>query len=289
MMSRGIGLIAALLAMTVALAACDGGTGSTSAQTQATDASTQNSSPTTTPTQSNASTSAAESTALPLPCDAATAANTPCSAAHSVTRLLAKNYSGPLFQIQRASDNATQNIYPYTWSTLPNGADRALIGSANASSANAFCNNTSCSITYIYDQIDLVAPLKGGAFGNVAGTLTLNQNGTESLTVPNGGTGSQATTTVPVLNGFATITLPGTAGTLTVQLQQPPTALTTQSPTLQVSIGNDLPALAGTPAKLSFVQLHGTQVPVLATLAGQAYRNRFGTVNQSIGDTEIAE
>ncbi|MEW6340596.1 MAG: arabinofuranosidase catalytic domain-containing protein [Pseudomonadota bacterium] len=289
MMSRGIGLIAALLAMTVALAACDGGTSSTSAGTQAIDASTQNSSPVTTPTQSTASTSAAESSQLPLPCDAAAAANTPCSAAHSVTRLLTKNYSGPLFQIQRASDNATQNIYPYTWGTLPNGADPALIGSANARSANAFCSNTSCSITYIYDQIDLVAPLKGGTFGNVTATLTLNQNGTESLSVPNGGTGSQATTTVPVLNGFATITLPGTAGTLTVQLQQPPTALTTQSPTLQVSIGNDLPALAGTPAKLSFVQLHGAQVPVLATLAGQAYRNRFGTVNQSIGDTEIAE
>ncbi|SDG19857.1 arabinofuranosidase catalytic domain-containing protein [Paraburkholderia phenazinium] len=288
MMSRGIGSIAALLAIIVALAACSGGTDSTSAQTQATDASNLSSSPTTAPTQSNTATSTAAATELPLPCDAAAAANTPCSAAHSVTRLLTKNYSGPLFQIQRASDNTTQNIYPYTWSTLPNGADRALIGSANVRSANTFCNNTSCSISYIYDQIDLVAPLKSGAFGNVTATLTLNPDGTESLTVPNGGAGSQ-TTTVPVLNGFATITLPGTAGTLTVQLQQPPTALTTQSPTLQVSIGNDLPALAGTPAKLSFVSLHDAQVPVLATLAGQAYRNRFGTVNQSIGDTEIAE
>jgi hypothetical protein len=55
------------------------------------------------------------------------------------------------------------------------------------------------------------------------------------------------------------------------------------------TIGNDLPALPGTPAKLGFVPLQGAQIPALGTLAGQAYRNRFGTVNQSIGDSDIAE
>src|SRR5579864_4166994 len=241
MMSRGIGLIAVVLAMTVGLAACNGDSSGTSAS-QATGVSNAISSPTNAAAQSNYSASAEETTAVPLPCDVAATANTPCSAAHSVTRVLTKNYRGPLFQVQRASDNATQDIYPYASSTLPNGADHTLIGSANVKSANAFCNNTTCSVTYIYDQIDLVAPLKGGAFGNVSATLTLNQDGTESLTVPNSGSGSQKTTTVPVLNGFATITLPGTGGALTVQLLQPPTALTTQSPTLQLSIGNDLPA-----------------------------------------------
>jgi invasion protein IalB len=287
MMSRGI---AVLLAMTVGLAACNGDSGGTSAS-QATGVSNASSSPTDAAAQSaqsNASATTEEATAIPLPCDAAATASTPCSAAHSVTRLLTRKYKGPLFRVQRVSDNATQDIYPYTSGNLPNGADHVLIGSTNVKSANTFCNNTSCSVTYIYDQIDLVAPLKGGAFGNVPATLTLNQDGTESLTVPNS-TGSQKTTTVPVINGFATITLPGTAGTLTVQLLQPPTALTTQSPTLQVSIGNDLPALSGTPAKLGFVPRQGDQIPALGTLAGQAYRNRFGTVNQSIGDSEIAE
>src|SRR5579864_9750211 len=243
MMSRGIGLIAVVLAMTVGLAACNGDSSGTSAS-QATGVSNSSTSPSPTndTAQSNDSAQAEQASASPLPCDVAATANTPCSAAHSVTRLLTKNYRGPLFQVQRASDNATQDIYPYTSSTLPNGADHTLIGSANVKSANAFCNNTTCSVTYIYDQIDLVAPLKGGAFGNVSATLTLNQDGTESLTVPNSGSGSQKTTTVPVLNGFATITLPGTGGALTVQLLQPPTALTTQSPTLQLSIGNDLPA-----------------------------------------------
>ncbi|SOE95624.1 Alpha-L-arabinofuranosidase B, catalytic [Burkholderia sp. D7] len=289
MMSRGIALISVLLALTVALAACNGDSSGTSAS-QATGVS--NSSASLTPaaqSSDSASAEAASASASPLPCDAAATANTPCSAAHSVTRLLTKTYTGPLFQIQRASDNTTLDVYPYTSANLPNGADHALISSANVKSADSFCNNTTCSVTYIYDQIDLVAPLKGGAFGNVPATLTLNANGTESLTVPSTGTAAQKTTTVPVLNGFATITLPGTSGTLNVQLLQPPTPLTTQSPTLQVSIGNDLPALPGTPAKLGFVPLQGAQIPALGTLAGQAYRNRFGTVNQSIGDSDIAE
>jgi non-reducing end alpha-L-arabinofuranosidase len=297
MMSRGVGLLSVLLAMTVALAACDGGSSGTSASQAVAAAS---SSPTQAAAQAAAQTSAntsseEASTANPLPCDAAAEANTPCSAAHSVTRLLTKHYSGPLFQIQRASDNTTLNVYPYTSGNLPNGSDRSLVGSANVKSADSFCNRTTCSVTYIYDQIDLVSPLKGGAFGNVTGTLTLNSDGTESLTIPSTSaaastsTAAKKLTTVPVLNGFATITLPGTSGTLTVQLLQPPTALTTAAPTEQVSIGNDLPALPGTPAQLGFVPLQGAEVPALGTLAGQAYRNRFGTVNQSIGDSEIAE
>jgi hypothetical protein len=198
-----------------------------------------------------------------------------------VTRLLTNKYTGPLFQLQRASDNAKQNIYPYTSATLPSGSSQSLIGSTNVSSVQTFCQNTTCGVSTIYDQIDLVAPLKSNTFGNVPATLTLNSNGTQSLTV-NG-------TTVPVLSGFATITLPGTGGTLKVQLSQPPTALTTQAPTEQLTIGNDLPAISGTPAQLAFVTQQNVQIPALNTLGGQAYRNRFGTVNQSIGDTDIAE
>lgn len=288
MMSRGVGLISVLLAATVALAACNGDSAGTSTAQGVANTSASPTSSANIASQPDSSAVTEAANALPLPCDTAAAANTPCSAAHSVTRLLTRNYRGPLFQLQRASDNAKQDIYPYTSSTLPNGGDRQQIGSANVRSANAFCNDTSCAVSYIYDQIDSVAALKGGAFGNVPAVLTLNQDGTESLTLASSASGSKKTTTVPVINGFATITLPGTDGTLTVQLSQPPTALTAQSPTLQVSIGNDLPA-HGTPAKLGFVPLEGAQIPALNTLGGQAYRNRFGTVNQSIGDTEIAE
>jgi non-reducing end alpha-L-arabinofuranosidase len=287
MMSRGMGLISLLLGLTVALAACNGD----SPGSQASGVANASTSPTSSPATNSAAQANADATTdaaskTPLPCDAASAAGTPCSAAHSVVRLLTKNYAGPLFQVQRASDGTTQNIFPYTSSTAPHGDGNSLVGSANLKSLTSFCNNTTCSITYLYDQIDQVAALKGGTYGNVTGTLSLTASGGQQLTIPSSST--SAAMTVPVINGFATITLPGT-GTLTVQLSQPPTALTTSAPSQQVSIGNDLPALPGTPAKLTYMNFQGTQIPALATLAGQAYRNRFGTVNQSIGDTEISE
>lgn len=284
---RVAGLVSLLLSATFALTACDGGSspGSAAASTQAMQAAQA----TQAAQSANAGGTGEVGTSTPLPCDAAATAGTPCSAAHSVTRLLTKNYTGPLFQVVRSSDNTTKDIYPYTSATLPAGSNHELIGTTNVGSMQSFCNKTSCAVSYLYDQIDLVASLKGGAFGNVPATLTLNADGTESLTLPSSGPGSKTPTTVPVLNGFATITLPGSAGTLTVQLQQPPTALTAQAPTLPLNVGNDLPALAGTPAKLAFVTSNGATIPGLSTLAGEAYRARFGTVNQSIGDTDIAE
>ena len=280
MIARRIRLLSALFAISVGVAACSGDSGDSSVG-GATNNSAAN-------TAANVDAASLQVPNAPtLPCDAAANASTSCSAAHSVTRLLTKNYTGPLFQLTRASDSKTLDVYPYTRNTLPRGSDSGLIGSANTSSTNSFCNKTTCSITYLYDQIDLVAPLKG-TFGNVPATLTLNADGTESLTVANATLGANKTSTVPVLNGFATITLPGTGGTLTVQLSTPPTALTTAAP-LQLTIGNDLPAVAGKSATLSYAQVQGAQVPALATIDGQAYRNRFGTVNQSIGDTDIAE
>ncbi|WP_321932008.1 arabinofuranosidase catalytic domain-containing protein [Paraburkholderia guartelaensis] len=279
-------LAALLLSTALALVACNGDSSSGS---NVAGVANESVTPAVTAAQSNTSSTAEVGSSVQLPCDAAAAAGTSCSAAHSVTRLLTKNYTGPLFQVVRSSDNAVKDIYPYTSSTLPGGSSRELLGTTDLSSLNAFCNGTSCAVSYIYDQIDLVASLKGGAFGNVPATLTLNQNGSESLTLPSSGPGSQSPTTVPVLNGFATITLPGTAGTLKVQLSQPPVALTAQAPTQQLTVGNDLPAVNGAPAKLTLVPVNGRQVPSLATLAGEAYRNRFGTVNQSIGDSDIAE
>lgn len=288
-MSRGFGLLSVLLAAAVSLAGCNGDSGGGSQSAVSNLSATP---PAAAAAAANVADNQAgaeiDASAPALPCDAAANSSTPCSAAHSVTRLLTKKYKGPLFQLQRASDNTRQDIYPYTSGTLPRGSDRQLIGSTNVNSVQAFCKNTTCGVSSVYDQIDLVAPLKGGAFGNVPATLTLNADGTQSLSVANSGSASHAATTVPVLNGFATITLPG-SGTLTVQLLQPPTALTAQAPSQTLTIGNDLPALPGTPAQLAFVTQQGVQIPALNTLGGQAYRNRFGTVNQSIGDTEIAE
>ena len=75
------------------------------------------------------------------PCDIYAAAGTACVAAHSTTRALYAAYDGPLYQVRRASDSTTTNIYP-----LSAG------GVANAATQDSFCAGTTCVITEIYDQ-----------------------------------------------------------------------------------------------------------------------------------------
>lgn len=75
------------------------------------------------------------------PCDIYASGNTPCVAAHSTTRALFNAYSGPLYRIKRASDNATSTVSP-----LSAG------GVANASAQDSFCASTTCAITTIFDQ-----------------------------------------------------------------------------------------------------------------------------------------
>ncbi len=76
-----------------------------------------------------------------LPCDIYGSAGTACVAAHSTTRALYSAYNGSLYQVKRASDNATANI-----GLLSAG------GYANAAAQDSFCANTSCIITIVYDQ-----------------------------------------------------------------------------------------------------------------------------------------
>ena len=101
---------------------------------------------------------AAPASAASLPCDTYASAGTPCVAAHSTTRALYASYDGPLYQVRRASDNATTNIYP-----LSAG------GVANAATQDSFCANTTCVITEIYDQSgngnNLTQAPGGGAAG----------------------------------------------------------------------------------------------------------------------------
>ncbi|GLY40474.1 alpha-L-arabinofuranosidase [Amycolatopsis sp. NBRC 101858] len=68
------------------------------------------------------------------PCDLYASGGTPCIAAHSTVRALYGSYNGSLYQVRRASDNATRNI----------GTDAGVVDS--------FCAGTSCVITVIYDQ-----------------------------------------------------------------------------------------------------------------------------------------
>jgi non-reducing end alpha-L-arabinofuranosidase len=98
------------------------------------------------------------STAKSLPCDIYAAGGTPCVAAHSTTRALYATYDGPLYQVRRASDNKTADIYP-----LSAG------GVADAAAQDSFCAGTTCVITEIYDQSghgnNLTQAPGGGAAG----------------------------------------------------------------------------------------------------------------------------
>jgi hypothetical protein len=97
-----------------------------------------------------------------LPCDIYASGGTPCVAAHSTTRALYAAYNGNLYQVRRSSDNTTLNI-----GVLAAG------GYANAAAQDAFCANTTCVITIIYDQSghgnNLTQAPPGGFNGPAAG------------------------------------------------------------------------------------------------------------------------
>ena len=108
------------------------------------------------------------------PCDIYQSAGTPCVAAHSTVRALYGTYSGPLYQVKRASDKTTKDV-------LVDGPG----GFVNVSVQNSFCSGTTCTISdrlrpvgqpQRSDQIavgrDLVAD--GGNEANAAdGTITV--------------------------------------------------------------------------------------------------------------------
>jgi non-reducing end alpha-L-arabinofuranosidase len=104
------------------------------------------------------------------PCDIYAAAGDPCVAAHSTTRALYASYNGPLYRVLRQSDLRTLDIgvvQPVA-SPVPDAG-----GYANAAAQDAFCANTYCWITTIYDQSprhnDLVQAPRGGFSGPAMG------------------------------------------------------------------------------------------------------------------------
>ncbi|MFI5733328.1 arabinofuranosidase catalytic domain-containing protein [Kribbella sp. NPDC051587] len=102
------------------------------------------------------------------PCDIYARGGTPCVAAFSTTRALFASYSGPLYKVQRTSDNATQDI----------GLDTAG-GYANAAVQDAFCAGTTCKVLVIYDHtsrhndLTLAGPGAGGPQNNPADAAAL--------------------------------------------------------------------------------------------------------------------
>ena len=101
------------------------------------------------------------------PCDIYAAAGDSCVAAHSTTRALYASYNGPLYQVLRQSDGKTLDIGV----VQPVASDAG--GYANAAAQDAFCANTYCWITTIYDQSpkhnDLTQAPRGGFSGPAMG------------------------------------------------------------------------------------------------------------------------
>ena len=104
------------------------------------------------------------------PCDIYAAAGDPCVAAHATTRALYASYNGPLYQVMRQSDNALKDIGVVAPVALP-FPDAG--GYADAAAQDAFCANTYCWITILYDQSpkhnDLTQAPRGGFSGPAMG------------------------------------------------------------------------------------------------------------------------
>ncbi|QLQ36402.1 arabinofuranosidase catalytic domain-containing protein [Micromonospora robiginosa] len=131
--------------------------------------------PTTTPPTSTPPTTPPPSTPPPggdAPCDIYAAGGTPCVAAHSTTRALFRAYSGRLYQVRRSSDNTTRDI-----TTLSAG------GPANAPAQDSFCANTTCVITWIYDQTTRGNNLGYQGSGGIGGAVQPAVANRESVTV----------------------------------------------------------------------------------------------------------
>ncbi len=101
------------------------------------------------------------------PCDVYAADGCPCVAAHSTTRSLYASYNGPLYQVMRQSDGRTLDIGV----VQPSEGDAG--GYADAARQDAFCANTVCWITTVYDQSGkanhLVQAPRGGFSGPAMG------------------------------------------------------------------------------------------------------------------------
>lgn len=146
------------------------------------DGATTSPSPTPTPTPTLSPTPTVTPTPPPPisgPCDIYASGGTPCVAAHSTTRALYGAYNGPLYQVRRSSDSTTRDI-----GVLSPG------GVANAAAQDAFCANTTCLISVIYDQSGrnnrLTQAPPGGFQGPAAGGYDNLANATAAPTTVGG-------------------------------------------------------------------------------------------------------
>jgi len=109
------------------------------------------------------------------PCDVYAAANTPCVAAYSMIRGLAKAYTGPLFQVRNGSSNKNTGSGGMTKEIMMT-AD----GYADTASVDAFCMGTTCTVSKLYDQSGNENHIGVAKKGNTAGGATGGEDDYES-------------------------------------------------------------------------------------------------------------
>lgn len=98
------------------------------------------------------------------------------TAAHSTTRALFADYNGPLYQLTRESDGKTLDIGVVQTTAVDPG------GYADATAQDAFCENSLCWISIIYDQSGNDNDLKQAPPGTFRG---LEKGGFNSLPIAN--------------------------------------------------------------------------------------------------------
>ena len=100
------------------------------------------------------------------PCDIYAAGSTPCVAAYSVTRVLSKSYTGPLYQVRKGggakntgTGGTTQDI-------------GAKDGYADSGAQDTFCGTDTCTFSILYDQSGTKNDLKVAPKGCYTGTAS---------------------------------------------------------------------------------------------------------------------
>ncbi len=139
-------------------------------------------------------------TAVTGPCDVYSSGGTPCVAAHSTVRALYGAYRGNLYQVRRASDKTTKDV-----GVLASGEF------ADSAAQDAFCANTTCTISIIYDQSPKGNHLRSAPAGGAKSTpdneanatalkLTIGGHAVYGVHIP-AGTGYRNDKTVGVATG----------------------------------------------------------------------------------------
>jgi len=91
------------------------------------------------------------------PCDIYGAANTPCVAAYSTTRILSSGYSGALYQVRKGGTTTTDGTGANMKTGVRGGGTTMDIGVAtgglaDSAAQDAFCGTDTCTFSIIYDQ-----------------------------------------------------------------------------------------------------------------------------------------